>query len=73
MSRVIYEFDLDNPDDKILLKVHQQAEVMSLVIWEFTHNTKKIACNLDEKQFEGFQAAMARFYFLMDEHGVSRE
>jgi len=73
MTKVTYRFDLDNPDDQEKLKIFQQAENMSRVMWEFTHNTKRIACNLDEKQYEGFEIAMNRFHSLLEQYGVVRE
>jgi len=42
MGKVIYEFDLDEPDDRQAIKQHAKADDMAGFIWHMVHNNDKI-------------------------------
>lgn len=73
MTIVTYKFNLEDPDDRDHLKAVQQAKEMKMLIWDFTHNTKHTISKLDEKQLEGFDIAMIRFWGMIEEYDVDVE
>ena len=42
MAKVIYEFDLNDPEDRDAIKQHAKAGDMAGFIWHMVHNNKNI-------------------------------
>ena len=74
MAEAILKYDLNDSDDAM---AHMRAVislVMSLALWDITHNTKKrIEWSLESKElnkYEVLDLVYERIYEILDEHNI---
>jgi len=68
----ILKFNLDNHDDDMALKRCHKSLAMTLVIWEFSQNSRKELESQvnDLDQFEAIDLVYKRFDELLEKYGI---
>lgn len=78
MAKAKFEFDLNDPDDRMEFERHSKSLDLALSIWEFGYNTKKRfqrELESDEKsteaEFDLLDKVYGKFWDILNENGIN--